>query len=539
MARKSSGVTRYAIYLRCSSDDQAQGDFTTIDTQRELNTRHILEQGGTLVKEYSDEGKTGTNLKRPGWNQLLADAQSGLFDAVCVTYMSRLARGEAYHIAEYLLKEAGVRIELVREQFTQDLAGHVNKQMTILMDGMYPKMVSQWTKAKQEQMVHHGYFTGGLIPFGYLTEFVSDPAFTARNGKEPPKRLVPDPDNAPFVRRAFEVFIETRSYNRAADYLRSVTPRKWTVNAVRHILHNEVYRGVLRHGEKVNYTAFPPVVSEALWDAARDAEQVRLPRSPKQSMKDTAAYYLRGLVYCTHCGCRMTPAGHHGMTGKQRYYECLSAMKKITTDCPTRRVNAQALHTAVLTEITRCAKHPTRIQGYINAAMKLLPENTDLKAQAKAIERRLKEIEQRIGRVQAAIEEGGSIRSLVERLNGLEQERLSVEGERARLETLNIVNSHLRPDAKRVAEAWTQFGELWEEMTNEERERVMFLLVEKVDILDKQEGTCQIRIFDKSPSRQCNLSEPIERLVSQVPLTPATLKLLLSFPRRADYSKAR
>src|SRR5437870_1246644 len=112
--KRTSSVTRYAIYLRCSSDDQAQGDFTTIDTQRELNQRHILEHGGTLVNEYTDEGKTGTNLKRTGWQELLRDAQAGMFDVVVVTYMSRLARGEGYHVAEYLLKEAGVRIELVR-----------------------------------------------------------------------------------------------------------------------------------------------------------------------------------------------------------------------------------------------------------------------------------------------------------------------------------------------------------------------------------------------------------------------------------------
>src|SRR5690242_13886018 len=108
--RKATG-NRYAIYCRCSSDDQTQGDYTTIDTQRELNVKYVAERGGTLACEYLDEGKTGTNLKRAGWNQLLADAQAGLFDAVCVTYMSRLARGEAYHIAEYLLREAKVRIE--------------------------------------------------------------------------------------------------------------------------------------------------------------------------------------------------------------------------------------------------------------------------------------------------------------------------------------------------------------------------------------------------------------------------------------------
>src|SRR5687767_2604126 len=105
--QKQNGPLRYAPYLRCSNDDQAHGDFTTIDTQRELNTRYVAQKGGILFRTYSEEGKSGTNLNRPGWEELLREAKAGLFDVVVVTYMSRLARGEAYHVAEYLLKEAG------------------------------------------------------------------------------------------------------------------------------------------------------------------------------------------------------------------------------------------------------------------------------------------------------------------------------------------------------------------------------------------------------------------------------------------------
>lgn len=509
--KRNSGPTRYAIYLRCSSDDQAQGDYTTNDTQRELNMKYVAEKGGTLVKEYADEGKTGTNIKRPGFEALVRDAREGRFDVVVCAYMSRLARGEAYHIAEYLLKQEGVSIELVRERFTADLAGHVNKQMTILMDGMYPKMVSQWTKTKQEQMVAHGYFCGGLVPVGYRAQVVTDAAFTSRNGKEPPKRLVPDPDTAPFLRRAFEVFVETHSFNRVVDYLRSVTSRKWTVNAVRHVLHNEVYRGVLRYGENVNYTAFQPLVSEALWDAVQEAKRIRLPRSTKQNLKDTAPYYLRGLVYCSHCGCRMTPASHHGMTGKIRYYECLSSMKKLTTNCPTRRVNAQALHLAVLGEITCCAKHPTRIQGYITQAAKRLPDASEVKPQLTAVSKRLREVEKKIAQITSAIESAGAMRSLVERLSALETERVKIEAEQSRLRNLVAEQTCQRPDAKQVADVWSKFLGLWQEMTEEEREQALSLLVERVDIREKEEGTCKIRIFDKSLSRMCNLSETKER----------------------------
>ena len=85
MARQKNGPIRYATYLRCSTDDQKHGDFTTIDTQREINARHITEAGGILTKSYADEGRSGTNLKRPDWQALLRDADAGLFDRVCVT----------------------------------------------------------------------------------------------------------------------------------------------------------------------------------------------------------------------------------------------------------------------------------------------------------------------------------------------------------------------------------------------------------------------------------------------------------------------
>jgi DNA invertase Pin-like site-specific DNA recombinase len=268
-AEHNGGPTRYAIYLRCSTDDQKHGDFTTIDAQREHNTRHVAQIGGTLVREYADEGRSGTNLKRTGWQALLRDAEEGLFDAVVVTYMSRLARGEAYHVAEYLLKERGVLIELVRERFTPDLAGHVNKQMTILMDGMYPKMVSQWTKTKMQQMVEKGYVCGQTPTLGYRKVPVTDAPDFSGNGKEPPKRLVIHDEEAEIVHKAFTILAETAKYNPVVDYLRVATGRKWTIDSATRLLRNDAFRGVLRFGEWVNETAHEPIVSEDLWNAAR------------------------------------------------------------------------------------------------------------------------------------------------------------------------------------------------------------------------------------------------------------------------------
>ena len=107
MAKKRSGPVRYALYNRCSSDDQAHKDFSTIDVQDGLNRQHIAGKGGLCAGAYEDQGISGTTLKRKGWQQLLADAQAGQFDVVVCTYMSRLGRGDTFTVAEYMLKEAG------------------------------------------------------------------------------------------------------------------------------------------------------------------------------------------------------------------------------------------------------------------------------------------------------------------------------------------------------------------------------------------------------------------------------------------------
>ncbi|HZP81007.1 MAG TPA: recombinase family protein [Chthonomonadaceae bacterium] len=172
--KKTTGPLRYANYYRCSSDDYKYQDYSTIESQRDKDTAHVQKKGGIVVAEFKDEGKTGTNLKRKGWKDLLAFAQNGGCDRVCITYMSRLARGKEYYIAEYLLREAGVEVEMVEESFEEDMAGQIQKEMTILVDGIFPKQISAFTKTKMDAMVAHGYFCGGQPVLGYITVVVTD-----------------------------------------------------------------------------------------------------------------------------------------------------------------------------------------------------------------------------------------------------------------------------------------------------------------------------------------------------------------------------
>src|SRR5579862_5585685 len=210
MGKEKLPTKRFAIYLRCSTDEQGDGEFTTIDAQRTITSKHVEACKGELVQEYVDDGVSGTKIKRPGIDKLVRDAGAGKFDVVCITYMSRLGRGNVYPVLEYKLQERGVEVVTVKETFGNDLGGYLQKNMTNFMDGVYPIMVSQWTRTKLEAMIAQGFFCGGTKPLGYSAEPVVDATMSRSRDKAPPKRLVPNSEAAPIVQRAFELFAETR-----------------------------------------------------------------------------------------------------------------------------------------------------------------------------------------------------------------------------------------------------------------------------------------------------------------------------------------
>lgn len=534
---KTQKPVRYVSYVRCSTDDQAEGDFTTTDTQRAHNRRYIEERittdpdgrGGVFAGEYKDEGKTGTNLKRPDWKRLLADAEAKRFDVVVVTYMSRLARGKVFHVAEHLLLEERVRVEMVREKFTNDLAGSINKDVKILADGMYVEQVREWTKTKQAVMVERGYHTGGCPAFGYSTEPVPGMLPVNLPGgkvKPPPKRRVPDPEAREIVLRAFEVMDETDNMGCVQRYLRAATPeRAWSMESVRRFLCNEVYRGVQRFGENnVNPSAHEAIIPEVLWDrvqgkiAARADRAVRVSErtggllgggegrdlgqhKSQEARVDTFPYYLRGRAFCAVCGGRMTPASHHGMTTKVRYYECVASRNRGSA-CPVRRVNARVLHGAVLAEIARCGKHPTRLAGFIREAVRLLPAPHELKEEARRLRRNRGIAERNIRKCVSAIEtaslRGSGLSALTDRIRELEAHIGHIDAEVARVEKAARDAAGKRPDEKSVAALWADVAALWEVGTETERAEFLALLVERVEFTEKNKGVLHL-ILQNAP----------------------------------------
>ena len=73
-----------ALYMRLSRDDENFGDSVSIETQRIVLQKFAQENGLFVFDEYVDDGWSGTNYDRPGFQEMLAEIETGNV-AVCIT----------------------------------------------------------------------------------------------------------------------------------------------------------------------------------------------------------------------------------------------------------------------------------------------------------------------------------------------------------------------------------------------------------------------------------------------------------------------
>src|SRR5947209_5535145 len=98
-------------YYRVSTDEQVEKG-QSIETQRKLCQKWAEENDYKIVEEFIDEGKSGTNLNRPGIKELLARCQEDKsINAVVVQDTDRWARSTLDHLTtKALLKKYSVQL---------------------------------------------------------------------------------------------------------------------------------------------------------------------------------------------------------------------------------------------------------------------------------------------------------------------------------------------------------------------------------------------------------------------------------------------
>ena len=78
------------LYYRLSQEDERAGESLSIENQKKILEKYAHENGFEIVDEYIDDGWSGTNFNRPGFQKLLEDMDMGYVSVLIVKDMSRL-----------------------------------------------------------------------------------------------------------------------------------------------------------------------------------------------------------------------------------------------------------------------------------------------------------------------------------------------------------------------------------------------------------------------------------------------------------------
>ncbi|PID82040.1 MAG: hypothetical protein CSB16_03350 [Clostridiales bacterium] len=263
--------TNACMYLRLSKEDENVNESNSISNQRGLIKSYAESNGLTIIKEYVDDGYSGTNFERPKFKEMLKDLELGKFQAIIVKDLSRFGRDyiEAGKYLQKIFPEKGVRFISVNDNYDSDSADvsdmHLILPIRNFINDSYARDISTKVKSSQSMKRKKGEFIGAFAPFGY------------KKSDSDKHKLVIDKEVFHIIKRIFSMKVEGYSSKAIADFLNSigmVTPSKhkenmgtnfatgfvvknskWDAKMINRIITNRVYVGDLEQGKKtkLNY----------------------------------------------------------------------------------------------------------------------------------------------------------------------------------------------------------------------------------------------------------------------------------------------
>lgn len=353
-----------AMYLRLSLEDDRgmeAGESNSISSQRIL-LRSFIRQDAELkeyeVKEFCDDGWSGTGMDRPGMNQLLSEVKKNRVQCIIVKDMSRFSRDyiEMGTYLDQIFPFMGVRFIALGDHYdSRDHNGStigIDTAFQTLLYDLYSKDISVKVKTSFENKCANGEYVFGQVPFGY------------RKSPEVRNMVIVDEKEAEVVRHIFSLAVQGKSSTQIAVQLKMEgvptimqirRPGKkvedgkihgWSSNAVRNILNNRFYLGEMAYGKTVpksvgskNRISIPkeewkviPDHHEALV-TPKVFEQVSVFRPGYSTKRKREKHPLTGKLYCGGCGYAIA---YKPLQGKNKYrrFECRKhAMLKIPECC--------------------------------------------------------------------------------------------------------------------------------------------------------------------------------------------------------------
>ena len=367
-------VKLITAYVRLSQEDLNKSkDFSeSIYNQLAFIKSYAKTMGLEIEKEYIDDGYSGMNFDRPGFEDLKNDIDKGIVGTIITKDMSRLGRNfieTAYYISDYFPKY-NIRYIAINDEFDSDNPNNREQELMLgfksLINDRYVKDAHIKRKQIAEAKTNCGEYIGFIAPYGYKII------------KQDKKRTLEiDEYAANIVKRIFSEIASGKSRKEVAEGLNKdsiippiiymkMTPRKdkkyyydWSDKVVYRILKNKTYMGkiVKRKSTKKSHlqkkrefipirdretidNCHPAIISEKLFNEAND-KLLKL----KRKEKNDYCGLFSGLVICGECGRVMTACRRNDRKNIQYYFSCTKVVER--KHCPNRTIADSKLRSIV------------------------------------------------------------------------------------------------------------------------------------------------------------------------------------------------
>lgn len=327
-------MKKCCIYARYSSDSQTE---QSIEGQLRVCKEYCEKYDFVVVREYIDRAMTGTNDKRPAFQQMLLDSKKHEFEFVLVYKFDRFARSRHDSaVNKAILKKNGVKVISATELISDTPEGIILEGMLESFAEYYSAELSQKVKRGQKESRIKGLFTGGTLPYGYSKEN---------------QRLKVNESEANIVGDMFNDYLSGLRIKDIVIKLSNAGIKNncgndWTINSVSRALRNENYKGVVFADNTIYTNIFPAIVDENIFDEVNTRLQVS--KRTAAHNKTKINYLLSGKLICGNCRTLMTGDSAKGKLGKIYYYYKCFAKKKDKQVCNKKSITKDYIEEIIL-----------------------------------------------------------------------------------------------------------------------------------------------------------------------------------------------
>ena len=421
MLRQATQNLITALYPRLSHEDELQGESNSISNQKRILEAFAKQNGFTNLRWYTDDGYSGANFQRPGFQAMLADIEAGKVGTVIVKDMSRLGRNylQVGMYTEMIFPQKGVRFIAINDGVDSAQGENDFAPLRNIFNEWLVRDTSKKIKAVKRSKGMSGKPITSKPVYGYLMD--------------EDENFIIDEEAAPVVRQIYSLCLAGNGPTKIArmlteqqiptpgtlEYRRTGSTRryhpgyecKWATNTVVHLLENREYTGCLVNfkTEKPSYKLkhsienppekqavfenhHEPIIDRETWERVQELRKQR-----KRPNRYDEVGLFSGILFSADCGSVMYQQRYQTDKRKQDCYIC-GSYKKRTADCTAHFIRTDLLTAGVLSNLRKvtsyAAKHEARF-------MKLLIEqnedgdrrrNAAKKKELEAAEKRIAEL---------------------------------------------------------------------------------------------------------------------------------------------------